>query len=558
MKSLVILSSLLVAISLQAQSISKEHKERLSQDMNYIGQIFQNFYAPKAWKESHVGWSLPQELQKAQSKIQNANTVKEYRSAVTDFLKSTADYHVGFNFYSTEVATLPFQVKTVQGKTIFVFIDRKKLPVATFPFQVGDELLAMDQVPMAQVLNEIKIANGKNVAETDNAMADLTVASRSGRRNNVVPNSVVTLTIQRKQESKPVEQQIAWEYTPETIIGETMSSDIDEEQPQLKSPMMISSVAQELAQYQMAANNFGVGVRESFLPDFGARIWESEATSPFDAYIYKNEEGKLIGVVRISKYYEPDHSAASAAFVKIIAKFQKVTDSMVIDQLNNPGGSVFYLYGLASMLTETAIATPKHRMVLNYADISEAQQYLTLLNGVKNDEDAIKAFQGATEIHGYPVNFQLAMALRNQSRFIIAQWNAGKKLTDPYYLSGVDKINPHPVARYSKPIVVLVNELDFSGGDFFPAILQDNKRVTVVGNRTAGAGGYVGSLSFPNSFGLSSISYTGSLAERVDKNPIENLGVTPDIKLEMTLDDYRNNFSNYLKEVKAIVKKLTP
>ena len=156
------------------------------------------------------------------------------------------------------------------------------------------------------------------------------------------------------------------------------------------------------------------------------------------------------------------------------------------------------------------------------------------------------------------MNFSFVVALRDYCRFTISQWEQGKKLSDPYFLSGVDKINPHPTSRYTKPIVLLINELDFSGGDFFPAILQDARRVTIVGARTAGAGGYVGSFTFPNSFGLSAMSYTGSLAERVDKNPIENLGVTPNIQLNMTLDDYRNNFASYVKKVKAIVQRVTP
>jgi C-terminal processing protease CtpA/Prc len=101
----------------------------------------------------------------------------------------------------------------------------------------------------------------------------------------------------------------------------------------------------------------------------------------------------------------------------------------------------------------------------------------------------------------------------------------------------------------------MINELDFSGGDFFPAILQDNKRVTLVGSRTSGAGGYVLPLKFTNSFGLEAITFTGSLAERVDKNPIENLGVTPDVPIEMTAKDYQTGFTDYVSKVKAVVSE---
>src|SRR5262249_50067569 len=47
------------------------------------------------------------------------------------------------------------------------------------------------------------------------------------------------------------------------------------------------------------------------------------------------------------------------------------------------------------------------------------------------------------------------------------------------------------VIAYSKPMMVLVDEMSASGGDYFPATIQDNARGPLFGFRTMGAGGNV-------------------------------------------------------------------
>jgi C-terminal processing protease CtpA/Prc len=76
------------------------------------------------------------------------------------------------------------------------------------------------------------------------------------------------------------------------------------------------------------------------------------------------------------------------------------------------------------------------------------------------------------------------------------------------------------------------------------------------GSRTAGAGGYVFAFEFPNTHGIAMCSYTASIAERTNQQKIENLGVSPDVPYEVTLEDLQNSYEGYIKAVNQTVQGL--
>ncbi len=97
---------------------------------------------------------------------------------------------------------------------------------------------------------------------------------------------------------------------------------------------------------------------------------------------------------------------------------------------------------------------------------------------------------------------------------------------------------------YTKPVSMLINEWDFSGGDATPAVLQDYRRVKMMGTNTAGAGGSVEAFQnrFANSFDF---HLTTSLMVRAGGGFVENVGVRPDVTMDVTMQDYLDGFSNY-------------
>lgn len=559
----------LVALVSVPASQAVTQQEAMLNDLQTIQRHFELYYAPFEWKKKYANWDLATAVKDAEAKIQAdaSLSVSAYHRILKDFTTTTKDYHVGISFQNTERASLPFTVKVVAGKAIVVYVDRSKAPEDAFPFHNGDELVSVDGKLAADLAVELgKLSEGETVPGTDLALGSLFVTRRSAASGFAVPKGQVNLVFLRQGEAEAVTHQMTWDYTPESLTLDipslhTLTKSAPKtaaERANAISNKLMTFARGDLLNTDLAANPYGLGTRVGYLPDLGTKIWESAADSKFYAYIYKNAKGKMIGVVRLPTYSpegEADkYDVHARDFEAVVAKFESLTDMMVIDQLNNPGGSVYYLYRLASMLSSTALTTPKHKRMLTSKDVLDSLTLLKELAPISDDLTA-KLVLGAT-LGAYPVTYQLVLSLRDEANFIVSEWNAGRRFANPYHL-GVDMINPGPV-HYTKPILLLTNELDFSGGDFFPTIMQDNKRVTVMGARTAGAGGYVLDFSFPNTFGIDGIRVTGSIAQRVTGNPIENLGVTPDVPYTVTEKDVRGGYADYAAAINAQVEKMTP
>ncbi len=570
---------LIIFISANAFAVNL-NSDDMKLNITTIGNAFKLGYAPTEWKSTHAGWDLNAEIEKAKLKTDDiaSNSIYDYHKILSSFFKSARDYHVGVRFHSTLSSTLPFTVKPTETKNPQYFIahvDTKKLSNSQYKMEVGDELISFNNKPVSEEIDVILSELANDVPLTDHLYSTLMLTRRRASQALTVPTGVVHIGLRKKGTKKIINMQLIWETKHEKLYLETNQPD---HKPKLAFVASMGSSYEKLIKKNMALpkwmhlndespssdskeetnpykpneNLHAIGGKKSFIPRLGTLIWESENTNAFDAYIYKNKAGKLVGYVRIYHYSQSDKEFD--AFVKIIDKFEKITDGLVIDQVNNPGGSVFYLYALVSTLTDKPFYAPKHRIQIKQETIIETLDVLEKLEAVKDNESAQKVFGKTWD--GYPVNYQVAEFAKQFGHFIISQWSMGKTLSDPVFLYAADRIMPHPKTNYTKPILLLTNSLDFSGGDFFPAILQDNKRVKILGTRTAGAGGFVEQFSLPNNLGVGSMSLTGSIALRIDQNPIENLGVTPDINYLISADDLENNYKNYVEKIQTEINNM--
>ncbi len=551
-------------------------KRRMEADLNFIKHVFEVRYAPLEWKQSYHGWDLEKEIATAQQRLDQIGspTTKEFQYILRDFFNSACDYHVGVSFYSTETATLPFQVKSAGKRYFICSVDRTQVTEDQFPYSIGDELLAFNGMATDQVVQKLRreeLGEG-NTPETDQSLAEMMLTTRQGERGCVVPSGSVKLTLKKRGQHQSRTIALNWDYVPERIkdvskLSHKPSAAVSRSELKKQSVKASkdSSFFNKLMIYPNWTRSFvgkalylddphALGSRSSYIPPLGKKVWQGELEDFFDAYIFESPSGKRIGYVRISHYLCDEEEVEE--FCELIRHFERYTDGLVIDQINNPGGSVFYLYSLAAALTDRILETPKHHIALTQEEIFMAASLLPVLENV-GDEDAAKEELGDT-LGGYPVTMHMVDLIKNFCHFLLKEWDSGKLYTDASYIFGVDQIHPHPDATYSKPILVVVNSLDFSGGDFFPAIMQDNKRATILGTRTAGAGGYVIPTQHPNHSGILGFTLTGSLAERLNHDPIENLGVQPDIEYQLSVKDMEENYCEYAQTIVQSIEALIP
>lgn len=480
--------------------------------------------------------------------------------------------------------------------------------------KIGDEIVLFDSKPVQDVLEEIKFHDlGNPSSRTAQRLSEEILTNRLGNRAHRVPSGSVTIALKRDKKIFDVEME--WLYMPEKIddriyedtrppladlLYKSKKSDrnsralINEPEEfyhaanSEKPKMMINSLAHDLKKdrtgtfkrhfvqlLQARADRESENLvddpdseptmkknapidRESIL--FGRKVWEESPKTPFKVHIFKlPETEKRIGYIRMQTYAPSTDDKTVCQLTTRLAKsiryLEQNTDALVVDQIDNAGGIDLYAFAFLGMLTDRPLKLPVNRVKITQREIAKAfkviEMYSTIADSPETHESPVPSL-----LYGYPYDDRFRNCEMEFQSFLISQWNEGKSMTDPFPMHGIDALPPHTLAKYSKPILMLVNSNDFSCGDFVPAILQDNRRAVIFGEETAGAGGVVEFYSYPNNFGLSEFSYTVSIAERTSGPVIENLGVTPDEPYNLTQADLLYGYRDYIKAVTTTLKKM--
>ena len=143
--------------------------QRIS-DLTQLASQYAKNYGPYEWKRDVQGFDLLR-LTPWLQRIHHSDDL-DFQEALIEYVASLNDAHDTIAFPTTFSASLPMSVDIYDGKVLIDAINRTLLPVAQFPFVIGDELVSLDGRPVQELIQSFrKYAISANQRSTDRTAA---------------------------------------------------------------------------------------------------------------------------------------------------------------------------------------------------------------------------------------------------------------------------------------------------------------------------------------------------------------------------------------------------
>jgi C-terminal processing protease CtpA/Prc len=548
----------------QAQKVS---------DMTQLAAMYAKRYGPYEWKRDVIGFDLLN-LQPWLTRAAQTKDDLEFYDLLIDYVASLNDAHDVFTLQSNFLAQLGFGTDIYDGKTLIDSIARSVLPAAQYPFQIGDELVSVDGKATADIIQAYRkysiAANTRSTARDAAQFITIRPQSLIPRAHEIGDTAAVVI---RRQSGDLETYNIPWikRGTPLLNAGspaspsglgssatarsrprasdgdDTDDSDADPEYMNVLKELWNSTVPTSPA----AVLNFG-SIQPIFALPAGFR--QRLGNGPADAFLTGTFQagGFTIGFIRIPSFAPPSQTLAIQQLQQEVAFLQQNTDGLVIDDMRNPGGSVCYDETVASFFMRGT--------------------WRPLGFALRATDLWIEQFSGALT----------AAKRQNAPSYVIALYTQYLSAVQTAFAENRGMTGPLPLCTttfdrppaldargnsiaYTKPLIVLTDEFSASGGDAFPAMIQDAQRGPIVGFRTMGAGGDV--IDVPaTAYSAGNTRVTESMMIRKNNTItsdfppapfVENIGVRPDIEIDyMTKDNLLQRGKPFVDAFTAVIVDL--
>jgi hypothetical protein len=505
------MKSLFLACALLSSSVFAREltvAQKLS-DLNELAGAIQSGYGPLEYKKNEFGIDLAKVRAQYETVVRGSQTNADFYYAMVRFVAEFNDSHFGVTVPTSLETYLGFNTDLVQGKVLIDNIDRAVLDEEDFDFQKGDEIVSLDGVPVSDILDDLQRYMGQGYELSARRRAAFQIAHR---RASKVPGQSGKVVVEVRRGNSPVTEKVELEWLKKGQWLDEFS-----EKSVSVAPMDFDSLE----------------IEEKFRCSGDTRIKiPNDATiimkTPFVAYHYPTAKGN-VGYLRIPHYSPTEtdprvdaHKLRLAQYEYAVSVLEKNTVGLVIDQDHNCGGSVEWLHKFLSLFMDRSYAPMQFELLANKASVLE---FTGWMNGANTNT---LEYQNLVEVRDLIKNTWL---------------NTNDFLTTKTSITG-EKERSINAVRYTKPILVLIDEMSGSGGDAFPAMIQGFGRAKLLGTRTMGAGGHVIELPALSNSQLK-VRMTKSLFYRPDGVAVENNGAVPDIQYSPTVNDFKYGYLEY-------------
>jgi C-terminal processing protease CtpA/Prc len=514
-------------------------------DFRQMTAYYQYAYAPQVWKKQVFGFDL-RDTAPWLDRVQRSVDDLEFYEICYEYVASLNDSHSKYQMRANWAADLGFTVdnydagpgagpEPVSGVVLIDSIDRSRLPADQFPFQIGDELLSVDGVSVEDWIRRLSkwVANSSSRAKRSVAAQGIVSRSQAGSPIRApFPRAPLetkeSAIVQIRRQSGAIETYtIKWQKGASGGPGGPGG-------PGARTPNRPGLRAASVQAPASQMPGFPLP------PGFQQRL--GKPTDFFFSGVFPAAE-KRIGFIRIPVMAPTAGPEAEgiAQFAAEIAFMQTNTDGLVIDIMHNPGGSQSYVDALYSYISPQPFE--QLHFVWRPTLYVLADLYVQMADAEANHADA------AT------VAFY-----RNMYEQVEAANKQGADLSPPFPAIGTSDFREPArnaqgsVIAYTKPMMLLTDDVSISGADAFAAMFQDNRRGINFGVRTNGGGG--NAEQFPA--GWYSQAFAGSEINLAVRNHvlnvpgypptryIDNVGVQPDIFADlMTKDNLLNQGKSF-------------
>lgn len=529
--------------------------EQRVQDFQQLVNLYARRYAPAEWKKQAVRFDVSNTGQWLE-RVRTAKNDIEYHEIALEYVAMLEDTHSSYTAPGSASANLGFSVDIYDGKVVIESIDRSRLPVAEYPFAIGDELVSVDGRTAEEWIEYLSRFRrvGNPTASRRLAADRITFRSQStyprigelGDTASVVIHQAngelgtYTLAWKKSNIAYSGSPSLPKSLTNRQTRSEQGYMDVLHDMWNWSAPITDTVFQGE------ASDEEGNSVPRRYVLGYGAKhptfalpptfvMRLGKTPAEFHVSGTYEADGLRIGYLRLPNFSPPNAANAIQELDKEIQYFNENTDGLVLDISRNTGGGC-YMLELARRLMR--------------------DEFWFFGEEVRPTWDRIQGLQAALEsARQQNASEWVITALSHNVDQLLAAYRSGSHRTEPIPACSFQSMAPvwynRPVQNpYSKPLIVLIDEFSTSAGDIFAAMMQDNNRGPLVGMRTNGAGGSVsgwpagalteGMVSNTNTLVIRK-DYVANAPELPSNRYIENTGVRPDIVIDrMTRDNLMN------------------